>query len=631
MNTTKLIVAIRSPSQMKERRKAVRESWGKAFVDHGAEVFFVVSGEAKLSNSELRGDVLHTPGTNTHGDLTNRMCWLWRHLSKLSYSHVLVMDDDCSVNVPLFMTLQWNKAEAWGHNSGYYLSGCAAVYSSNTIKKLAYHMSKDDVVIGALLTQLKIKMEHAGTPCFIRPWKPKPNTWKFGDPDVAIQHYVRSAGEIMKNHSKIKKKTDAQEIKFLKNIKFIRVKALPEEEFGSHTSKIYVDKNKKYILKELIKHKEHDLIKREAYVLNLLNSRNFIWAPKLIHSEDGLLITERCGERVNEKNIPSNYKIQAKKILQDLKKLNIKHNDIKKSEILINSGVICLCDFGWASINNDYSCGIGISNKKKIHGIFPDEGIIKILDNVYDKKIKKISTSYRRNKSGSQSEQPKITIEKNLKTIKVSGYQMYNISIKDKKIQYLNRVDKYRKIRNILSSLRPECVSLVDIGCSSGIISYTANELGYSPIFSLDHDQEYLNIMNQINTKLSIGSVHVEKFSFGDPLPRADVMTMGALIHWVYSCTALYGSFDKIFSYLNSSIDKYLIIEWIDNNDAAIKSFKHTAYNKSIHVEQYNKGNFKNSLEKNIGNITAIKPVSPTRELYVVKKSIPLPKPLQLS
>ena len=620
MKTIKLIVAVRSPLQMKKRRDAIRKTWGKVFTERGAEVFFIVSGEGARSTSERRKDVLYTPGTNTHGDLANRMCWLWRYLGGLSYTHVLVMDDDCSVNVPLFMTLGWKDVDAWGHNSGGYLSGCAVVYSKLTIEKLAYNMPKDDVVIGALLARLNIKMEHAGTPCFIRPWKPTKGkdeagvTWGFGDPNIAIQHYVRTPEEIYENHSKLPHE----------DVSFVRMKCT------SMTSEIYMDKDKKRVKKKLIKHKEYDLIKREAYVLGLLNSKNFNWAPKLLHHDDDIIITEYCGEPVNINNVPSDHEAQIKKILRDLHGEKIKHNDIKPSEILVKDGKIHLCDFGWASINDDFSCGQKISGKSKIHGIFNDETAIKILKNLYDKKIKKIPVSYRRNNSGSQAEAPKIKLSPDEKSIVVSGYQIYSISTQDKKIKYRNNRDKYGKIKTILLGLRGECNSLVDVGCSSGAISYSANELGYDPIFSLDHDQEYLDIINQINAKLLIHSINVKKFSFGDVLPKADVMTMGALIHWVYSCTALYGNFDKIFSYLNNSINKYLIIEWVNNDDAAIKAFKHIDHNKNMHSEEYNKTNFENSLKKNIGNIIEIKSTSPTRELYVVKKLIPLPKPLQL-
>ena len=37
---TQLIVAIRSPAGQKQRRDAIRETWGKAFLEHGAQVFF---------------------------------------------------------------------------------------------------------------------------------------------------------------------------------------------------------------------------------------------------------------------------------------------------------------------------------------------------------------------------------------------------------------------------------------------------------------------------------------------------------------------------------------------------------------------------------------------------------------
>ena len=215
---TKLIVCIRSPLQMDKRREAIRKTWGKSFVEHGAEVLFIVSGKDEQSDFRLSEDVLFTPGTNSHRDLTNRMCWLWKFLVErsasinpltsqpsLSFTHALIIDDDCSVNVPFFMTLPWKEADAWGHNSGGYLSGCAAVYSYNAIEKLNYNMPKDDVVIGALLTRLKIDLTHAGNPCPIRPWGigPKNKNNFFGDSEVAILHYVRTPEEILRNHKKL--------------------------------------------------------------------------------------------------------------------------------------------------------------------------------------------------------------------------------------------------------------------------------------------------------------------------------------------------------------------------------------------------------------------------------------------
>jgi hypothetical protein len=91
------------------------------------------------------------------------------------------------------------------------------------------------------------------------------------------------------------------------------------------TSKVYIDKNKKYFLKKPIYTLDFDILKREIHVLTILNKNNIKWCPKLLYHNNELFITDYCGERVNENNIPSDYLNQANKILSDLKKLNIKH------------------------------------------------------------------------------------------------------------------------------------------------------------------------------------------------------------------------------------------------------------------------------------------------------------------
>tara|TARA_R110002110_G_C13376119_1_gene710659 strand:+ start:51 stop:1466 length:1416 start_codon:yes stop_codon:yes gene_type:complete len=208
---TRLVVAIRSPLWAKDRREAIRKTWGGAFKEHGVEVFFIVSGEdtsivpvAPWTNFDMRGDVLYTPGTDQHRDLSNRMCWLWRYVEfNCNYTHLLVMDDDCSVNVPLFMTLPWGEADAWGHNNGGFLSGSAAVFSQHAINKLDYFMTLDDVVIGLLLNREGIKLTSSEN--FIRPWLPpgQETLWNPGNADIAIQHYTREVKDIIENFNRI--------------------------------------------------------------------------------------------------------------------------------------------------------------------------------------------------------------------------------------------------------------------------------------------------------------------------------------------------------------------------------------------------------------------------------------------
>ena len=208
---SKLIVAIRSPSHASERRAAIRDTWGAAFKQHGAEVIFVISGsdtdiipEYPWTNFDVRDDILYTPGTDQHRDLTNRMCWLWRYIEfNCDYTHVLVMDDDCSVNVPLFMKLKWYKADAWGHNNGGFLSGSAAVYSKKAVGKLDYFMTLDDVVIGLLLNRENIKLTHSEE--YIKPWLPPDDNpvWDICQNHTAIQHYTREPKDIIENYNRI--------------------------------------------------------------------------------------------------------------------------------------------------------------------------------------------------------------------------------------------------------------------------------------------------------------------------------------------------------------------------------------------------------------------------------------------
>ena len=118
---------------------------------------------------------------------------------------------------------------------------------------------------------------------------------------------------------------------------------------------------------------EHcDVYQREKYLASILNK--FDWFPTLLFSYDEkkLLIYKKCGVRINKDNCPKDIVSQLDKILRDLESVNVQHNDIKKEEILVDSnGKVYLCDFGWGSINNNMSCGIGIwgeSNKKRPGG-----------------------------------------------------------------------------------------------------------------------------------------------------------------------------------------------------------------------------------------------------------------------
>lgn len=153
------------------------------------------------------------------------------------------------------------------------------------------------------------------------------------------------------------------------------------------TSRYFIDNDKKYFMKIPKLHKENNILEREILILKLLNENNFDWCPKLVDYDSEKIITEYCGESIDDKNIPDNFEEQIGKILLDLKSLNIKHNDIwvvgKEPELLVKNNKIYLIDFGWASINGDFSCGDNnISSEKKPNGIYRDDLVIEYLKKI---------------------------------------------------------------------------------------------------------------------------------------------------------------------------------------------------------------------------------------------------------
>lgn len=198
----KLIVCVRSPRSAKERRLAIKETWGSDFLRHGCELFFIIANDSLANTYVCEGDTLLTPGTDRHLDLSNRMIWLYKFLvNEKEFTHALIMDDDCSVNVDLLMKSNWGESEAWGSNNGGYLSGCAAIYSKKIIEKLNYSMCRDDLVIGAFLSKWGVPLSSSGS--LIRPWLPKDKNKKESlklKEDCAVQHYTRTPEQIRQNH-----------------------------------------------------------------------------------------------------------------------------------------------------------------------------------------------------------------------------------------------------------------------------------------------------------------------------------------------------------------------------------------------------------------------------------------------
>ena len=223
----KLIVSIKSSPKHQGRQEAIKDTWGKAFIEHGAEVFFTISDQqcdkpyfVSAKEGELPIGTLHVPGVDQHIDLTNRMIWLMSYLKKREFDHVVTIDDDVSVNVPLFMTLPWRGTELYGNDNGGYFAGCCTVWSKKATDAYYPEQAFDDVSYADRLKRKGIEFTPArpvkgaySNP--IRPWLwdaaatrpdypaiPK-NERHILQEGVAVQHYNRSPDEIRENHRRL--------------------------------------------------------------------------------------------------------------------------------------------------------------------------------------------------------------------------------------------------------------------------------------------------------------------------------------------------------------------------------------------------------------------------------------------
>ena len=95
--------------------------------------------------------------------------------------------------------------------------------------------------------------------------------------------------------------------------------------------------------------KQYNLINREVFWLEKLES--FDRTPKLISHdmERHMIVMEYMGERLTKQNIPNDYETQVTYILDGLKQFECSHNDIKPTELLVLDGKINIIDFGWST------------------------------------------------------------------------------------------------------------------------------------------------------------------------------------------------------------------------------------------------------------------------------------------
>ena len=248
-------------------------------------------------------------------------------------------------------------------------------------------------------------------------------------------------------------------------------------------------------------------------------------------------------------------------------------------------------------------------------------------------------------KVGTQSEIPTVTAAEDNTRLIVRGYQAFDLraeSLDQPVVQHYVR--KFAYIKQLLTRLWMEegCRSMIDIGCSAGLISLIGRGAGFDKIYSLDHDAEYVNVVRRIASWAKFDeSILPLEFSFGAVLPAtADVVFCGALIHWVFCRTADFqNSFDRILDYLLSAVrpGKFLVIEWV--SDGTISNPKwwpeRCVANESrrSRTYAYTRAGFEAAALRRADLVEQVAPEMETRVFYVLRKHAerPTSRSVQLS
>ena len=227
----------------------------------------------------------------------------------------------------------------------------------------------------------------------------------------------------------------------------------------------------------------------------------------------------------------------------------------------------------------------------------------------------------RKNVNGSQKEKP--IIAKNNEIINVGGYQKFTINAE----VLTTSSSKITKQLNILKTINiDDSRTIIDIGCSNGFFAfwYLLN-FPEKHITFMDHDKECIAVIHKIlesMDKSNKAKVISDNFmQFFQTTETYDTIIMLSIIHWVFSCTTDICCLYEVIKNIRSKNNRSLIIEWVDNKDNAIQSFKHTSFNQDKQKSNYNLNTFIDALKMNYKNVQFLSYTNgeKTRSIYECK------------
>jgi len=203
------------------------------------------------------------------------------------------------------------------------------------------------------------------------------------------------------------------------------------------------------------------------------------------------------------------------------------------------------------------------------------------------------------------------------------GYQNFTLTADSVTIDATdaNLLRRYEMLATVFQPSLFTRRTVLDLGSNSSFFGFWALQRGAASVTAVDLDETYIAMVRRACRQLNIfqlNPVCAKVDSWQEP---ADVVLAMALVHWLYSCTASFGSLDTLIGWLASLTRYTLIIEWIAPADPAIQSFGHLDHNPSLARAPYSYAAFDAALRKHFCHVASLGFHSPTRQLFLARKT----------
>ncbi len=205
----------------------------------------------------------------------------------------------------------------------------------------------------------------------------------------------------------------------------------------------------------------------------------------------------------------------------------------------------------------------------------------------------------------------------------IHGYQEYRLSPQEV-VPSPEDPALERKRALVERHFRPEILSgksVLDLGANGGFFSFWARQQEAAEVIALDMDDTYLRLVRAAQERVGLDRIRTVHGKVQDWHEPADMVLAFALVHWLYSCTAAYGSLDAVVAKLSSLTRQLLIVEWVEPDDPAVQFFRHTNWNPAIARGPYERKAFEDALDRHFPRVERLGEVSPTRILFAAHRT----------